>query len=373
MRESTRNLLVGTFVVLALSVLGVLMVMFGEAPRWLRARDWQLAIGPIEAVQGLSPGSPVYLNGVEIGRVSGVELRNRLQPSQGVQVVAQIKDKYVVPASARAKIYGATLGLGTGRVEIIVDPGFEGGQVPMDDTALIAGESGDVLRELVSEDLTSSVERMIDNIGNLAHAATPVAENLGHLLEKRSVADVDNPFAGPDRVTANLSTAIERFDELVRNVNTVLGDEEVQQELQQVSGDLAASATRIRELVELWHTETARTAENLNQGIDHTDEQLQKTLASLLEVTDNLDQSTSDLARAMARVEAGEGTVGMFINDPRLYEAAVLSLERIARVAANLEVITGKIAREGYITVGQTTPVGTVTKDFPVEDFPPSP
>ena len=44
MNERMRNFLVGLFVVASLTVLGVLMVWFGETPSWLPSSEWDLRI-----------------------------------------------------------------------------------------------------------------------------------------------------------------------------------------------------------------------------------------------------------------------------------------------------------------------------------------
>ncbi len=69
----------------------------------------------------------------------------------------------------------------------------------------------------------------------------------------------------------------------------------------------------------------------------------------------------------LRQVSEGEGTAGLLARDARLYEAAVLTFERLGELTATLQRIAGKIERDGYITLGRQTPVGTVTKDFPLE------
>ena len=64
-------------------------------------------------------------------------------------------------------------------------------------------------------------------------------------------------------------------------------------------------------------------------------------------------------------VAEGRGTAGLLVRDERLYEAAVLSMERLSEVMNNLLVITGKIKEDGYITVGKA-PSGVFRKQFPV-------
>ena len=68
MKEHRRNVLVGTFMVAGLGALGVLMVMFGEAPEWLGGAEWELEI-QVRQLRGAAEGTPVNLNGVQIGRV----------------------------------------------------------------------------------------------------------------------------------------------------------------------------------------------------------------------------------------------------------------------------------------------------------------
>ena len=76
MNETSRNFWVGLFVVLSLGALGVLMVWFGEAPSWLGSGEWTLRIEGVKELRGIGDGSPVTLNGVEIGRVNRLEFED---------------------------------------------------------------------------------------------------------------------------------------------------------------------------------------------------------------------------------------------------------------------------------------------------------
>ena len=111
MTESTRNLAVGFFVVMSLVVLATLMAWFGETPDWLGGNEWTLEVVGTRELRGINPGSPVQLNGVEVGRVKDLRFNNTARPDRGVIVVTRIKDKYQIPQGATARLYGATLGL----------------------------------------------------------------------------------------------------------------------------------------------------------------------------------------------------------------------------------------------------------------------
>ncbi|MFQ5591781.1 MAG: MlaD family protein [Phycisphaerae bacterium] len=366
MKEVTRNMLVGLFVLVSLGALAVLMVWFGETPSWLRTSEWELSISDVRELGGISEGCSVHLSGVEIGRVKRLEFVDTTRPDQGVNIVAGIEKDYYVPRGAVARVYGASLGFGTGRIEIIVEPGTSPVPLPRDGTASIPGEMRSVIGELISKDMVSSLERTITHIGNLTAEWTPVGTNLAKLLEQRTVASVNEPGARQQGVTPNLVTVIERLDRLVEHINAVLGDEHVQADVRSVVNDLKDSSSELKELVKSWTMETERIADNINGGIDRAVTNLDGAFLRLNRVLERLSDSASTVAAVLHRVEGGEGTTGLLMRDERLYEAAVLALNRFADVMLDLKTITGKIKDDGYITVGKA-PLGFPRRRYPVE------
>ncbi|MCH7873579.1 MAG: MCE family protein, partial [Planctomycetes bacterium] len=205
MKEGTRNLLVGTFLTASFAALGILMVLFGEAPSWLGGGEWDLRITNVENLSGLAEGSPVVLNGVEIGRVKRLEFEDPSRPHQGVVIVAGIKNTFEVPQSAVARVYGATLGFGSGHVDIICEP--VGGVEPLDrELADIPGSMSSPFDDIISSALVTSIETAIQNIGSTAAATTPVMENISALTQPRSAADVDNPDTPADQAHPTVAT-----------------------------------------------------------------------------------------------------------------------------------------------------------------------
>jgi len=360
MKEPMRNALIGLFVVGAFCVFGGLMVMFGEAPSWLFANDWELVITGPQEIRGVGDGTPVYLNGLEIGRVDRLEFRDPEQPGFGVNVIANIKNAYAVPAGAVAKMYGATLGFGAGQIHIVVAPSRDL-QLLRKDNAYIRGEMSSLFGEIITDELTQSVQRAVDNIGAFAGEGVPVARNLADLLERRSIADV----RGRSEMS-NISTVVERLDRFIANLNVVLGDVNMQEDVKAIASSLKEAAEEAKELVELWKRETKGVAKNLNRGIDRTDDNLNEALSKLVGVVENLDTSTKELTGILEGISSGKGTAGLLVRDDRLYEAGVLALRRLADTIASIHRITGKIEQDGYITIAQETAVGTFTKDFPV-------
>lgn len=343
MNESKRNLAVGFFVVMSLVVLATLMAWFGETPEWLGMNEWTLEIVGARELRGITPGSPVMLNGVEIGRVKDLRFNNTARPDKGVIVVTRIKDKYQIPQGAFARLYGATLGFGAGRIEIVVDPSGDMTPLPKE-MASIPGETRSMIGELISKDLVDSLQKTFSNIGDFAGAATPAARHFGELLEPRPISEVSRPGS---ELTPNITTVIERMDKLVADVDRVVGDPQIKDDVRESVHDIKSASAELRKTVELWRTQTERIAGNLNSGIEKTKIDLDRNFDKLYGVLENLDNSTQSLAFSMQQIAQGKGTLGMLANDPRLYEAAVLSVQRFGESMITLNVLLDQVQREG--------------------------
>ena len=364
MREASRNLWVGLFVIISFGALGVLMVWFGEAPAWLGVGDWTLKVTGVRDLSGVGEGSVVTLNGVAIGRVQSLEFQDRRRPDRGVVIIARIKEAYSVPRGAHAKVYGATLGIGSGHVAIVVEPGTSGDLLPTTG-ASIPGEMTSILGEVVTKEMVEAVERAITHVGDLTREWTPVGTNLAELIEPRSVEQVGRPGAREKGISPNVSTVFERIDQLVKNINAVLGDEALQEDVKAAVGDLKDATEELKATVTLWKTESQRISDNVNEGVDKTEANLDRLFDRLIEVVASLDESAKNLARMTSTISAGDGTAGLIVRDERLYESAVLALERFSDAMATLQRYLGKVEEDGYIIVGRP-PSGVLRKKFPI-------
>lgn len=362
MTEPARNFWVGGFVVVSIFVIATLMAWFGETPEWLGGNEWTLEIVGVRELRGIQPGSPVNLNGVEIGRVKALEFMNPGRPDEGVIIVTRIRDQYSIPSGAIAKVYGATLGIGTGHIDILV--GLVTGDNPMlpKKDAHITGEMRSIINEIITKDMVDAVQRTVTNFGNFADAATPVAKNLTDLLARRTVAEVSEPGT---TLQPNLATVVERLDAFVANLNSVLGDVNVQGDLKTVVHDLKTATAELRETMELWKSSSQKIADNLTTGIDKTEDNLERSFTNLNKVLDDLDTGAKSLASSLQQVSERRGTAGLLVSDPRLYEAAVLSIERFGEAMATAQRLISKFEHDGYITVA-TPSSAPFTKNIPI-------
>jgi len=364
MTETGRNIGVGLLVILALTALGTLMVWFGEVPDWISTSEWTLRIAGVRDLNGVGDGTQVYLQGVEVGRIKTIEFRNPNDPGQGVMIVARIKDQYSIPSGALARVYGSSLGIGSGRIDIVLPPGAPTEPLPRDN-AVIFGEMRSVLGEIIKKEFVDSLERTVVQIGNLAESAKPVMDDLTHLIERRPISQVSAPGAAERGMVANLSTVVERIDRLVAAVNKVLGDESVQEDVKVAVRGLKGASEELKATVEIWRTESQKLANNVNAGVDHTEANLDDSFRRLNDVLDHLDDAATNLASVTASLTQRTGTAGLVLHDPRLYESAVLAMDRLAATLLDIKALTGKMKDDGYITVG-LAPNGFPKKKYPI-------
>lgn len=375
MNETSRNFMVGVFVLGSLLVLAVLLAWFGEAPKWLGGNEWTLRIVGVRGLYGIEPGSPVQLNGVQIGRVRNLDFADRSRPDAGVVIFAGIQDEFIVPGEARARVYGATFGFGTGHVDIVVPRDIRMEPLPKKDSPMIEGEMHDAVAEMFPKDLVNKVEQAITNIGEFAAAATPAAEGLAALLEPRpkppAPGEVPSGEPAPDEL-ANVSTVVQRFDEVLANISNVLGDPQVQTDLREAIREMRNAVADLRKSIEAFGASSERIAQSVETGVGDVREDFDKSFSQLNTVLERLDNSAANLSRTLAYIAEGQGTIGMLVRDPRLYEAAVISLQRFGDAMGSLKVILARIEAEGFIPVGTSS--GILRKNVPLrgasEAFP---
>lgn len=353
MSEYKRNMLVGLFMLAGLAVLGTLLVLFGETPAWLGGAEYELTIN-FREVEGVAEGMAIFLNGVQVGRVGRLDFSDAQRPDLGVEVVALIKDKYFIPSGAVGRVYANVFGLGRGHIEIIAPP-IE--TEPLDrELAAIPGEMGKPFEDLIPEDLMFSIEKTVQQVGNLFEQATPVADDLHELLERRPIHEVDEAIAEARGIIANVHTVVQRFDRTLKHVNEVLGKPEVKsaivqaiENVEEMTADGKETFAVLRETAAQVQQDLDHIAEALdalvadtNTGVNDIRTHLIPALETVAKVADNLNRTALALAE-------GEGTAGLIFHDARLYEAMLLSVERITDGVDKLRRLLAKFEDQGYV------------------------
>lgn len=371
MKETRRNIFVGLFTIVGLLALAMLMTSFGELPAFFGREDYELII-TVNEPSGIAEGDQIMLSGVQVGRVLELRFRDSAHLDRGVEIVTAINKQFQIPNTAVAVVQPAGLGLGRGKVILRV---LEGEAPPLSPGASIEGRMGSIWGDMIPDTLLDSVDKTVVQFGEFVQALTPVADDLHELLEKHTVEDVDNPTSEARRVTANLSTVIERFDATLRTFNETFGDERVREawfrlvdNVDQMGTDARSAVKDIRITTESLRIDLKRITDKLESGVDDLSMTLSDATRQLRPALENAAHLFGALNRVVEGIEKGDGSAGMFVRDPRLYESLVDSGERLKELLDTIQRLMSRFERQGAIGVKIPTAVGNISRDIKVPD-----
>jgi ABC-type transporter Mla subunit MlaD len=366
MEEGRRNIAVGAFVLVGLFALGILIVLFGQGPTWLvRGGTYPLHVH-FDAVSGIRKGTQVTVRGMEVGRVEdvllltphqrpGVEgtLAGVVGADMAVDVVLAIRKEFLIPRGSTAQTTEPMLGQGRPPIEIIPGPSEA---EPLVQGASITGKIQGALDSIFPKGVVDTFDTTARQIGDAAGALTPVLDEVKVLLEQRSPRDVDLPGGQQ----GNLSSAVARLDSSLKHFNEVLGDPQVKSHLREtvtnvhemsekgkkVMGDLEIASGDAREFM----AEARKFVGHADQTLGNVESRFNDVAQATVGTLDRADRFLDYLNVVGDKVTRGEGNVGQLVNDNKLYEALVISAERLALAVEEFRALVAEW-REGKVRV----------------------
>lgn len=279
------SLVVGAFLLATVAVLGVIVFSFSAEQGFLRPR-YRL-VTYFHNVQGLTAGAPVRLAGRDVGSVEFVTfspLEEQLPPVRVVlQLDSSVQDRVRTDTVASIGTIGL---LGDKYVELSMGTDF--GRV-LDESEEVPSVSPLDINEAVQRGTEA-----IDNIARLASNVNQVVEDFGRAMGGEGIAD---SIAGVSQIVEEVQTGDGLLHSLIYDRYGGSGVESIEKSLALMEGIL-------QEIVE-------------GQGIVHS------LIYEPSEDQDLLIEAVEAGARLnaiLSKVDAGEGTLGMLLNDPTLYE-----------------------------------------------------
>jgi phospholipid/cholesterol/gamma-HCH transport system substrate-binding protein len=360
-RERAMKLRVGIFVLVALAVFLGVIYMLGARARLFEARYTIYA--EFSDVGGLQEGATVRLAGVQIGRVSGVELP--AQPGGkvrvGLKIAKQFGDRIRKDSVARIQTQGL---LGDRIVEItvgtaqspVVQPGEMLASSDPVDLQHIIGQGAGVVRSVaaladsfrqVAEEFQAS--HVLQDLGDTVRTTRKAADQVSRIADQANRI-ADRIEKGPGLAHTLLyeePVALRRVNDLIANVQTVLARVERGEGAIGVltSAESTAAARRLVAAMERFGAIADRPAGD--EGL----------LTALLfdptykTVLDDLQQVAHNFREVSDRIAGGRGTIGGLVKDEPPDASISAASRDLQATLANLREITEKL-NEGEGTLG---------------------
>lgn len=322
MKEDRHNIIVGIFVLCGLILFGWLVFRFGDLPAFVSRYDAREVTIYLPSVPGIQENSAVMFRGYPVGKVILVKppalvaaLDDAEKFSYQVELLVTISEDYMVPDNVVPKVYRK--GLGASFVDLVSEGEVSGRLL----------EHGAKLQGVVSwggSFIPESTQKKIDQlIDSLMQVSISLEGQLTHLPPE--IVDKSDP----NKVRANITTAIIRMDESLKNLNIFLGDRENQRNVKKVLSEFALLCSEMRELI-TQQGGIGDKAQVLIEQSRQTIEKIDHVAGRIQEAADGLAMSMKSLNEIFKGVSAGEGTVGRLFNDPRLYESLADTSENLA-------------------------------------------
>ncbi len=310
--RNTLETRLGLFVALALIAAFIILEMVGGT-RFFK-RGYRVS-ALFNSVQELTVGSPVKMAGVPIGRVENVGFKD-----SKVEVAMKIDRGYVVKTDSKASIRFTGL---MGQNFVAIDFGSENAPRVEDGQTIASVEQPDF------NALMARLDEAATGIQNITKTFT--GDKLDNLIGPLMNFIKDNR----EPLTATIANFKSVSDQIAQGKGTV--------------GKLIHDDT-------LYNT-ALTTVSNVNQTVTQTGDEARQTLADARKIVARVNAGEGTVGRLLAddalyreatnsmtnlreilqKVNNGQGTAAKIINDPALYKNANMTLQKVDKATESLE------------------------------------
>ncbi|HWB13543.1 MAG TPA: MlaD family protein [Pirellulales bacterium] len=343
MDERVMRFRVGVVALATIIVTIILVLMIGGAPTLLHG-TYPLYVYFDEA-PGVSQDTPVRKFGIRIGKVKDVGFA----PNEGAVVTVEIDENVKIRNDETFRIDRGVLGDAVLEVVKAENPepgvppdGERGretaltGEVRPDPLAIVANLEGGLAKAL------NSIAQTSDNIGELANRVNDLLGN----NEEQVV-----------RIVNKMEQTIDRMSSAVASTDELLSDPVLKENLKRSISDFPEVLTDAREAIGGLKTALAgvdRNLANLEGFTRPLGERGNRLVADLESSVSKLDKVMDDISTFSEGLNNSEGSLGMLMNNPDVYQQLNEAATRINGLTRQLEpilndtrVFTDKLARHG--------------------------
>jgi phospholipid/cholesterol/gamma-HCH transport system substrate-binding protein len=296
---------VGLFTVLGLLLVGALTIYVNHKPQWWRS--CQLVHISVEDGTGLKAKSPIRSLGIEIGYIKTIELKDTYV-DLGICITAQVE---VLPAT-RAYLRGEGF-LGDKFVELkpvrYVGPGADPAPAspsPASGASPNASVGSRALLGLawVADQLISSAAAAPEPAASPAPASTRRPPKEGREIP------VGQQGQDIQQLVSKVDDLVNEMTNLTTNLKSAINPEELRSTMRQLNRTL----------------ENASRTLSPEGGLNQT---AQRTLGKL-------EDAIEQLRDQMTRINKGEGSVGMLLNDPSYADEVRQAIRNVNKLLGNV-------------------------------------
>lgn len=283
----SREIKVGFVFVVAISVM-IWGLMYLKGLEIFKSKRTFYAV--YDYVNGLVVANPVSIKGLKVGQVKALYFSKR--PPGKIIVEIIIENDYPIPKNSVAKIVSTGL-IGSKEIDIVIGNSKE------------VLENGDTLQAITEATLGEEVNRQIlplkKKAENLISSIDTVATIIQELLNKNTRDNLIMAIEHVKEALENLAHTTYNIDTLVETQRYHLAA--IISNVESISFNLRQNNDKIKKI--------------LTNFSDISDSLVKANIPAIL---NNVDRTISDLNVVIGKINKGEGSVGLLLNDKKLYD-----------------------------------------------------
>ncbi len=240
-------------------------------------------------VSGLSGADPIYINGVQCGQVGKITFDAK---DMSKVVVSMIYTKpQAIPSNSVAKIISTNL-MGTKAISIQLG------------NSSIALEDGDTIRSAIESNLQEQVEKTVGPLKNktekLISSLEEIVGNLQGVLNNNTSKSISQSLHHLEKSLSNIAKLSGNLDKIVSNESKSI--EDIFANVDAITSNLKDNNKHLSSIIQNFH-------------------QISDTLAqaNIANTLQNTDQAMAHLSSILKKIDKGEGSLGLLLQDDSLY------------------------------------------------------
>lgn len=283
----------------AIFIFGAILLIWGFS--FLKGKDIlsqnRTFYAVYQNVSGLGKANPIYINGMQVGQVTQMYF----DPSMNGNIIVglTINADFPIPKNSSAEILSTDL-MGTKAVNLNLGTSTE------------LAQDGDTLTAKLAATLSEQVE---GTIGPLKNKAEKVLENIDEILSSLNAVLSEEQVGSLKSSITHLQSTLQGADSLVQNVDEFISDEksraaDIMANLESITSNFKNNNEKLTGIISNFHS--------LSDDLVKAD--IAGTFTSV-------NKSMSDFSQIMEKINKGEGSIGLLINNDSLY----IGLEKASR------------------------------------------
>jgi phospholipid/cholesterol/gamma-HCH transport system substrate-binding protein len=235
-------------------------------------------------VDGLAVSKPVLINGFQIGRVDEL----KLQPDGFIVAKLNISGDYEIPTNSIARLESTDL---LGSKAIIMELG----------NAKVFAQDGDTLKANVEKNLMEAVQPVQKKAELIIDKMDSILTSVNAIMNPQFQDNVNKSFSSIASTLSSLEATSKKVDKLVGTEGSRISA--IMANIESISNNLKNNNQKINSILDNIHTMSDKVA-----------------AANFKQTLDNANQAIAELQGVVKKVNSGEGSLGLLVNDRQMYD-----------------------------------------------------